>query len=233
MQQVLQSIEDNGGTESMAEAELDAILRNLRYIYTVVREEGVQATEQRSEPQPIAQPETEPIVELEPQPEPQPEAEPTIEPQPELIVEPEPQPEPQPEIEPTIEPQPQSNDMEALKVRKSAMYSLYEEQTSTPTVGDSFTETRAIADAITAPKGVAESTQVLSLASAIGVADRFMLIRELFAGDETAYERTIATLDEMPTLEECVIHITENYTWRATSEGARFIMDILQRKHNA
>lgn len=115
--------------------------------------------------------------------------------------------------------------------RRSAILSLYEE--SVPVVGEQFHETPSVADAISCPKAVAESAPLKSLRDAIGVADKFMLIRELFGGDNDAYEATIETLDKQPSFDDCVIYIAENCSWRAQSEGTKFMMELLQRKYNA
>ena len=116
--------------------------------------------------------------------------------------------------------------------KRSALLSLYEESGATPVVGEQFREQPSVADRIVCPKGVAESTPVTSLREAIGVADKFMLVSELFGGDIAAYERTVAVLDTLPSFDDCVIYITENFSWRAQSEATKSIMSLLQRKFN-
>ena len=115
--------------------------------------------------------------------------------------------------------------------KRSPILSLYED--SVPVIGEQFREKPSVADAISCPKGVAESAPVTSLREAIGVADKFMLIRELFGGDNDAYETAIDQLEQQPSFDDCVIYIAENYTWRAQSEGTKFMMELLQRKYNA
>ena len=115
--------------------------------------------------------------------------------------------------------------------RRSAILSLYED--SVPVVGEQFREAPSVADVISCPKGVAESTPLTSLREAIGVADKFMLISELFGGDSDVYEATINALDVQPSFDDCVIYIAENCSWRAQSEGTKFMMELLQRKYNA
>ena len=212
---------------------------------------AVVAEEQQKVVEVAPQPKVEPVVEIAPEPiveevvesAPQPvvEVEPIVEP---IVEEPV---EAKPAIEPVIEEQqpiveekpvieePKSVDSEvaALKTRKSAMYALYEEGATIPTLGDTFGEKRALADTIAAPKGVAESRYIESLASAIGVADRFMLIRELFDNDEEAYRGAIEQLDTIGSFDDCVVYIAENFSWRANSEGAKYMMELLQRKYNA
>ena len=192
-------------------------------------------------PEPIAVEVVEPIV-VEPAPQPVVEevveAEPIVEPAVEPIVVEEEQPaveeQPVKEVQPVAEESKSvDSEVEALKTRKSAMYALYEESAPAPTLGDTFGEKRALADMIAAPKGVAESRQVESLASAIGVADRFMLIRELFDNDEVAYQSAIEQLDAFGSFDDCMVYIAENFSWRASSDGAKYMMELLQRKYNA
>ena len=92
------------------------------------------------------------------------------------------------------------------------------------------TADKTLGDTIARPKDIAASAPVTSLRTAIGIADRFLLIRDLFDGDERAYERAIVAIDSFDNLDDCMVHIVENYSWRSESAGARLIMDLLQRK---
>ena len=60
--------------------------------------------------------------------------------------------------------------------KRSALLSLYEDAPA-PVLGEQFHEKPSVADTIACPKGVAESAPVASLREAIGLADKFMLIR--------------------------------------------------------
>ena len=114
---------------------------------------------------------------------------------------------------------------------KSALLSLYEDA-STPVIGEQFHESPSVADTISCPKGVAESAPVASLREAIGLADKFMLIRELFDGNAEEYDKTIATLDKQPSFDDCIIYISENYTWSPNAQATKLVMELLQRKYN-
>jgi len=115
--------------------------------------------------------------------------------------------------------------------KRSPLLSLYEDA-PTPVVGEQFHEKPSVADTIACPKGVAESAPVVSLRDAIGVADRFMLIRELFGGDATAYDSAIEALDGQVSFDDCIIFITEHYIWSPNSQATKLVMDLLQRKYN-
>lgn len=97
-------------------------------------------------------------------------------------------------------------------------------------LADTIETPQTIADTIPSQPSIGQSGAVTTLRSAISVGDRFMLIRELFGGDEATYERTIDTLENFDNLDDCIIFIAENFTWRASSEGAKLVMDLLQRK---
>ena len=117
-------------------------------------------------------------------------------------------------------------------IKRSPILSLYEDEPMS-VVGEQFHEAPSVADTIARPKGVADMTPVKSLRESIGVADGFMLIEELFDGNVDAFNSAIDTLDAQTSFDDCLIFISENYSWRANSEGAKLIIDLLQRKHNA
>lgn len=164
-----------------------------------------------------------------------PEAEPVVAPVVEEVVESSPEPAPAPE--PTPAPAPvveeiaptQSDDIEAFRPRRSSILSLYDDDV-TPVLGEQFRETTSVADVIACPKGVADCAPVKSLAEAIGLADKFMLVRELFDDDAEAYAKAIEALDKQTSLEDSLIYISEHYAWRPQSDGAKLMMELLQRK---
>ena len=90
-----------------------------------------------------------------------------------------------------------------------------------------------LADTIVAPAALAEeitNAKITSLRQAIGINDKFLMIRDLFDGDDEAYDEAIAALDKLPSLEDCMIHIIEHYEWNPDVEGSKFIMQLLERK---
>lgn len=106
----------------------------------------------------------------------------------------------------------------------------------TPILADAITPKTTLADTIAAPAALAEeltAARTRSLRQAIGINDKFLITRDLFDGDEDAYAKAIAELDECETLDDCMIYIAENYDeWNPDSEGAKFIMQLLERKHS-
>lgn len=95
-------------------------------------------------------------------------------------------------------------------------------------------DVRTLADTIEPPHDMASSlrrkTAISDLRQAIGINDKFLLIRDLFDGDGAAYEAAMQTLNDAESLDDCMIYLTENYAWNADSEGVRLLMDLLERK---
>lgn len=96
-------------------------------------------------------------------------------------------------------------------------------------------DVRTLADTIAPPRDmaseIARSEPVTDLRRAIGINDRFLMIRDLFGGDADAYEQAITELDGFHDLDECMIYIAENFAWNSSSDGARFLMELLERKY--
>ena len=137
--------------------------------------------------------------------------------------------------EPTVEEEPAvEEELSALHTpspAKKAILSLYDDA-PTPVLGEQFHEAPSIADVISAPKGVADMASIESLRSAIGVADKFMIVRELFGGDTEAYDKAINALEAQPSFDDCIIYISENYAWSPNSDGTKLLMELLNRKYN-
>ena len=241
---MLQIVEEAERTGAMSDLERDIVLAELREAYSEVKF-GTECAEQKIESENIAtQPEPQPELDDEADNEPEVEFEiiyneeedeqeevepaaetPAAEPVAETVVE-------KPAVESVVEEEKRSTFNSPLSTpKRSALLSLYED--AAPVVGEQFHEKPSVADTIACPKGVAESTPVTSLREAIGVADKFMLISELFSGNSEEYDRAIDALEQQTSFDDCIIYISENYTWRAQSEATQRMMELLQRKYNA
>ncbi len=90
-----------------------------------------------------------------------------------------------------------------------------------------------LADTLAAPAALGEEmnhSKIASLREGIGINDKFLMIRDLFDGDGDAYAEAIEALDSLESLDDCMIHIIENYAWNPDTEGSKFIMQLLDRK---
>lgn len=129
----------------------------------------------------------------------------------------------------TVEPTPQPAPAPAPQPRPVA-----EPKAEPTTLADAIAPAATtLADTIAAPSALADEmhhTPISSLREGIGLNDKFLMIRDLFDGDGEAYEEAITALDALPTLDDCMIHIIENYAWNPDSEGSKFIMQLLDRK---
>lgn len=251
LQRVLQILEDAESNGALCDLERDIVLGELREVYTELK-----FSDERNEcvaKIPVIPANVEPEVAPEPEPEPEPEVEPeddAEEPEVEVEIlfdeeaeeeqnvvetaaEPNEQPNEQPNDESKEQPKEELSSLVShISSKKSSpLLSLYEDDPA-PIVGEQFHEQTSLADTIACPKGVAESAPVASLREAIGVADKFMLIRELFGGDSVAYDSAIDALDRQPSFDDCIIFIAEHYAWSPNSQATKFVMDLLQRKYN-
>ena len=91
-----------------------------------------------------------------------------------------------------------------------------------------------LADTIAPPHDIASelrrSESVADLQRAIGINDKFLMIRDLVGGDGEAFERAIEALNGFDNLDDCMIYVAENYAWNANSDGAKLLMELLERK---
>lgn len=151
------------------------------------------------------EPKVEPVAKQEPK------AEPTIAPEPKVEAKPEPKlvstpaPAPAPVAQPTAEP-----------VRLGDVLG-----GKTTTLADKMADDSA---------PTAAFNRITDLRKAIGLNDKFLMIRDLFDGDAARYEDTITTLNEFDDLDECMIYIVENFVWNPDSEGAKLLVSLIERK---
>lgn len=92
--------------------------------------------------------------------------------------------------------------------------------------------TTTLAEAVAASQPTVQTIQndrVNSLRNALGINDRFILIRDLFGGDGEAFERAIDELDAFEDFNECLVYMS-TYRWNPNSDGARLLMDLVTRK---
>lgn len=73
-------------------------------------------------------------------------------------------------------------------------------------------------------------SKISDLRKAIGINDKFIMLRDLFAGNEAQYNTTIDALNSFTSLDDCMIYIVENFAWNPDSEGAKLIVSLIERK---
>ena len=150
--------------------------------------------------------ETAPKVE---EPKQEPKAVPTVAPEPKVEAKPAPAPTPAPTPAPA--PQPTAEPVRLGDVLGG----------KTTTLADKMADDSA---------PTAAFNRITDLRKAIGLNDKFLMIRDLFDGDAARYEDTITTLNEFDDLDECMIYIVENFVWNPDSEGAKLLVSLIERK---
>jgi hypothetical protein len=75
-----------------------------------------------------------------------------------------------------------------------------------------------------------QSKPISSITSAIGINDKFKLIRDLFNEDSDAYGKTISKLDSCTDFNEAFNYITTSFNWDMEDESVQFILDLVRRK---
>lgn len=148
------------------------------------------------------------------------ESDPEEAPAPEKAVEPQTEPESEPEFEPEPE------------LKRSEPHF---EQSVGSVLGEVIQpEMRRLADTLEVPHErlgeVGTGEPVGDLRQIMGLNDRFLLSRDLFDGDTEACDRLVERINTFETLDDCMIYLAENYVWNANSDGARLLMELLERK---
>ena len=87
-----------------------------------------------------------------------------------------------------------------------------------------------LADKMAGEQPTAAFNRIADIRKAIGLNDKFLMIRDLFGGDAKLYEQTITRLNEFDDLDECMIYIVENFRWNPDSEGAKLLVSLIERK---
>jgi len=70
---------------------------------------------------------------------------------------------------------------------------------------------------------------VHSLKSAIGINDKFLYMRELFANDNKTFEHTLNHLDQAENLVQAIEYLEGNFKWQKTETSLKFL-DLVKRR---
>ncbi len=153
-----------------------------------------------------------------------------------LAPDPEEEPAPETEAEPQAEPEPESApEPKREPVPEPEVSAPRFEQPAGPVLGEVIQpEVRRLADTLEVPHErlgeVGTGEPVGDLRQIMGLNDRFLLSRDLFDGDTEACDRLVERINTFGTLDDCMIYLAENYVWNANSDGARLLMELLERK---
>ncbi len=71
-----------------------------------------------------------------------------------------------------------------------------------------------------------------SIWDGIGINDRFLFIRELFANSSAKFENTVAALDRLATIQDAVNYLKMNFKWNKTEASQKFLVLVKRRFTN-
>lgn len=124
-------------------------------------------------------------------------------------------------------------DEEPVEEEKPAELPTIEQSTiEEPTVlGEAIRPQQTLGDQLAARQTVNDlRPRVTDLRRAVGLNDKFLLIRDLFGGNGSLYEITIRKLNEFDNFDDCMIYIAEHFAWNPNSDGAKLMLELLERK---
>ena len=68
-----------------------------------------------------------------------------------------------------------------------------------------------------------------SIWDGIGINDRFLFIRELFANSSAKLENTVTALDKLATIQDAVTYLKMNFKWNKTEASHKFLLLVKRR----
>jgi hypothetical protein len=81
-----------------------------------------------------------------------------------------------------------------------------------------------------ASKKAAGIGRVSDIRKAIGINDRYLMIRDLFGGDAAAFDEAVVRLNGFDDLNDAMLFIHDTYRWDNNSDASKLMVDVLVRK---
>jgi len=75
-----------------------------------------------------------------------------------------------------------------------------------------------------------QSKPITDIAAAIGINDKFQLIRDLFNGDSGSFNKTLETLNGATNFNEAFTYINEKFDWDMEDPSVQLILELVRRK---
>ena len=79
---------------------------------------------------------------------------------------------------------------------------------------------------------IIKSKPISSLSSAIGLNDKFLIMREIFNGDKDKYDQTIAKLENTASIADAKAIVSEYSDPDDENEAMVLLLDLVKRKLN-
>jgi hypothetical protein len=76
-----------------------------------------------------------------------------------------------------------------------------------------------------------QQKKISDIAKAIALNDKFQYIRELFNGNAAEFSKTVQALNEMPSFEKAMEHISSSYEWDMESAVTIQFLELVNRRY--
>lgn len=243
IQEIEKLVRNLNNSPNPPKIELDLALSKLRNVYellSMIREdseqipapvqEHVREQADKKEFEQIEMPvsKAEPITVPEPETDITPEAKPGSVTEPEAIPEPKPEPKPEPvDVKPPVQTEIPLNEVqnEPRLIKKEAEI-LAEKFSNDPSINENIASVTKKANITSKIVG----TPIDNIGRNIGINDRFLIIRELFAGDNDNYTQLIQQLDSSANEEEAIALLETSFPEATDHEGYLLLAQLAKRK---
>jgi hypothetical protein len=75
-----------------------------------------------------------------------------------------------------------------------------------------------------------QTKPIKSIASSIGINEKFLFTKTLFKGDTALYAKTIEALDNASTFNDAYLYLTDHFNWDMEEDSVMQILDLVRRK---
>jgi hypothetical protein len=100
------------------------------------------------------------------------------------------------------------------------------------TLNETLGDSHQLVNDILSPEKIEIGFQIIPINSiwdGIGINDRFLYIRELFANSSAKFENTVAALDKLVTIQDAVNYLKLNFKWTKTEASQKFLVLVKRR----
>lgn len=128
---------------------------------------------------------------------------------------------------------PEEENLIAVNISDNKVEILVDEvEEAQKTLGESLVDSHQVVNDILFQEKIETEYQIIPINSiwdGIGINDRFLFIRELFANSSAKFENTIGTLDKLNTIQEAVEYLKMNFKWNKTEASQKFLVLVKRR----
>ena len=150
-------------------------------------------------------------------------------------------PEPVSEIVQMVQPEPQkpveiANTVKKPSIEQKSLFNNNGNQVKT--IGEQLGQNKtSLNDMLAGQKSTNDVSSRIGLKpisdikAAIGIGDRFLYIRELFAGNNDTFEETIVYLNSLQSFEDAYNHLSSTFKWDETQQTVSSFLNVVKRRY--